>query len=59
MSRHRAELLSPGGWRRLHEGGPPFNLQKLCELRLAEEKNGRDIARLPTLDTATDLRTTG
>ena len=26
MGRHRAELLSPGGWRRLHEGGPPFTL---------------------------------
>ena len=26
MGRHRADLLSPGGWRRLHEGGPPFTL---------------------------------
>ena len=26
MGRHRAELLSPGGWRRLHDGGPPFTL---------------------------------
>ncbi len=36
-----------------------LNLQKLYELRLAEEKNGRDIARLPTLDTATDLHAAG
>ncbi len=26
MGRRRAELLAPGGWRRLHEGGPPFTL---------------------------------
>ena len=26
MGRHRADLLSPGGWRRLHDGGPPFTL---------------------------------
>ena len=26
MGQRRAELLSPGGWRRLHEGGPPFTL---------------------------------
>ncbi len=26
MGRRRADLLAPGGWRRLHEGGPPFTL---------------------------------
>ena len=26
MGRRRAELLATGGWRRLHEGGPPFTL---------------------------------
>ncbi|MDE0705849.1 MAG: DUF5934 domain-containing protein, partial [Rhodospirillaceae bacterium] len=26
MGRHRADLLAPGGWRRLHDGGPPFTL---------------------------------
>jgi len=32
-----------------------LNLQKLYELRLAEERNGAAIARLPTLDTGADL----
>ena len=26
MGEGRRELLAPGGWRRLHEGGPPFTL---------------------------------
>jgi len=26
MGERRRELLAPGGWRRLHEGGPPFTL---------------------------------
>ena len=26
MGRRRHDLLSPGGWRRLHDGGPPFTL---------------------------------
>ncbi len=26
MGRRRADLLAPGGWRRLHKGGPPFTL---------------------------------
>ena len=26
MGAHRADLLGPGGWRRLHAGGPPFTL---------------------------------
>ena len=33
-----------------------LNLQKLYELRLAEEKSGAAIARLPMLDTGTDLQ---
>ncbi|MCY4255477.1 MAG: HigA family addiction module antitoxin [Gammaproteobacteria bacterium] len=36
-----------------------LNLQKLYELRLAEQKNGTTIARLPTLDAGTDLHATG
>ena len=36
-----------------------LNLQKLYELRLAEEKNGAAIARLPVLDTGTDLQPAG
>ena len=36
-----------------------LNLQKLYELRLAEQKYGAKIARLPTLDAATDLHATG
>ncbi|MDE0254402.1 MAG: HigA family addiction module antitoxin [Rhodospirillaceae bacterium] len=36
-----------------------LNLQKLYELRLAEEKNGAAIARLPALDTGTDLHPAG
>ncbi len=36
-----------------------LNLQKLCELRLAEEKSGAAIARLPVLDTGTDLQPAG
>ena len=34
-----------------------LNLQKLYELRLAEQKHGKTIARLPTLETG--LRATG
>ncbi|MXY40259.1 MAG: conjugal transfer protein TraC, partial [Rhodospirillaceae bacterium] len=26
MGERRRELLAPGGWRRLHDGGPPFTL---------------------------------
>ena len=33
-----------------------LNLQKLYELRLAEQKHGTTIARLPTLEAGTDLR---
>ena len=33
-----------------------LNLQKLYELRLAEQKNGRAIARLPTLDAGRTAR---
>ena len=36
-----------------------LNLQKLYELRLAEEKSGAAIARLPVLDTGTDLQPAG
>ncbi len=36
-----------------------LNLQKLYELRLAEQKYGTTIARLPTLDDGMDLHTTG
>ena len=36
-----------------------LNLQKLYELRRAEQKNGAKIARLPTLDAETDLHATG
>ncbi|MCY4351158.1 MAG: HigA family addiction module antitoxin [Thiotrichales bacterium] len=36
-----------------------LNLQKLYELRLAEERNGAAIARLPVLDTGTDLQPAG
>lgn len=36
-----------------------LNLQKLYELRLAEQKHGAKIARLPTLDAGTDLHATG
>ena len=36
-----------------------LNLQKLYELRLAEQKNGAAIARLPSLDTGMNLRATG
>ena len=36
-----------------------LNLQKLYELRLAEQKSGSIIARLPTLDTGTGLHATG
>ncbi len=36
-----------------------LNLQKLYELRLAEERNGAAISQLPTLDTGTDSRATG
>ena len=32
MGRHRADLLSPGGWRRLHDGGPPFILDPRLSL---------------------------
>ena len=35
-----------------------LNLQKLYELRLAEQKVGARIARLPMLDAGTDLRAT-
>lgn len=36
-----------------------LNLQKLYELRRAEQKHGATIARLPTLDTGTNLHATG
>ena len=36
-----------------------LNLQKLYELRLAEQKNGPAIARLPTLDAGWGLHATG
>ena len=36
-----------------------LNLQKLYELRLAERKSGRAIARLPTLDAGRGLHATG
>ena len=36
-----------------------LNLQKLYELRRAEQKNGAAIALLPTLDTGQDLHATG
>ena len=36
-----------------------LNLQKLYELRLAEQKNGTTISRLPTLDSGTNLHATG
>ena len=36
-----------------------LNLQKIYELRLAEQKNGAKIARLPTLETGKDLHATG
>ena len=36
-----------------------LNLQKLFELRLAEQKNGAAIALLPTLDAVRDQHTTG
>ena len=36
-----------------------LNLQKLYELRLAEQKSGSMIARLPTLDTGTGLHASG
>ena len=36
-----------------------LNLQKLYELRLAEQKYGATIARLPTLEVGGDLRATG
>ncbi|MYF06702.1 MAG: HigA family addiction module antidote protein [Rhodospirillaceae bacterium] len=36
-----------------------LNLQKLYELRLAEEKSGAAIARLPALDSGTDLHPAG
>ena len=36
-----------------------LNLQKLYELRLAEQKHGATIARLPTLEVGGDLRATG
>ncbi|MCY4189832.1 MAG: HigA family addiction module antitoxin [Rhodospirillaceae bacterium] len=35
-----------------------LNLQKLYELRLAEQKHGTTIARLPTLDAGTGLHAT-
>ena len=36
-----------------------LNLQKIYELRLAERKNGAEIARLPTLDNDNLLRASG
>ena len=36
-----------------------LNLQKLYELRRAEQKNGARIAQLPTLDAGMDLHATG
>ena len=36
-----------------------LNLQKLYELRLAEQKSGPAIARLPVLDAGRDLHATG
>ena len=36
-----------------------LNLQKLCELRLAERRNGAEIARLSTLDDEKLLRASG
>ncbi len=36
-----------------------LNLQKLFELRLAEQKDGAAIALLPTLDAVRDQHTTG
>ena len=36
-----------------------LNLQKLCELRLAKQKSGTAIARLPTLDAGGGLHATG
>ncbi len=40
-------------------GGFWLNLQKLYELRRAEQKNGAAIAVLPTLGERQDLRSTG
>ncbi len=36
-----------------------LNLQKLYELRRAEQKNGAAIARLPSLDSGDGLRASG
>ena len=36
-----------------------LNLQKLCELRLAERKNGAEVARLSALDDKKLLRASG
>ena len=36
-----------------------LNLQKLYELRYAEQKNGATIARLPTLEGGSNLHATG
>ena len=36
-----------------------LNLQKLYELRSAERKSGKEIARLPTLDAGSGLRAPG
>ena len=36
-----------------------LNLQKIYELRLAQQKSGAMIARLPTLDTGRGLQATG
>ena len=36
-----------------------LNLQKLCEPRLAEERNGAACSRLLTLDTGSDLHAAG
>ena len=36
-----------------------LNLQKLYELRRAEQKHGATIARLPTLDTGSNLHAAG
>ena len=36
-----------------------LNLQKLYELRCAEQKNGAEIARLPSLDSSGRLRASG
>ena len=61
MAGVRSPVIPPCAWGVFFGTSGEFwlNLQKLYELRRAEQKHGATIARLPTLDAGTNLHAAG